>query len=149
MKLPKKLPWLWIAAVLVILVVVFWFWWNPQTIKNKWDGDYYVTYFGRCTKSNGETYTVDAEKFIEVWHNSIQEVDGMGKVISSTDIDANGKATVVLNIPGGGQETSWLTFTRAADGDYYSVSESWENTAGCHGTGTGEQINKYPSLQNQ
>ena len=149
MKLPQKMPWVWIGVVLVILVVVLWIFWHRPSMKHNWDGDYYVTYFGHCTKSNGESYPIDAEKFIEVLDNTIVEVDGMGKVISSTDIDANGKATVVLNIPGGGQETSWLTFTRAADGDYYSVSESWENTAGCHGTGTGEQINKYPSLQNQ
>ncbi|MBI4344292.1 MAG: hypothetical protein HY555_01765 [Euryarchaeota archaeon] len=137
-----------LLAVIVILVVALVFLWYQQSMKKSWNGDYHVIVYGHCTTQDGKTYPVSAEKFIEVWDDKIIEVDGVGPVISSTIIDTYGKATVVLSIRGGGQETSFLTFSRATDGDYYYVADSWKNTAGCHGIGIGDQINKYPSIQN-
>ncbi len=120
----------------------------PETkkMRNTWDGDYQVSYTGECNKPPKPRSPIfSGQKFIEVLDGAIVEIDGVAPAAPS--IITNGKATVVFSVPGGSQETDVLTFSRAVDGNYYEVVDSFSTTAGCYGTGTGQQVNTIPGLR--
>jgi hypothetical protein len=125
-----------------------------------WNGTYLVDFSGQCDyQPGGETKEIIGQKILEVRNDKIVQVDGdlgVGPIISSTNIDDAGKATVIFSVKAGGlsgQETSNFTFTRAADGDYYFVADdtkdfasgvdgSGQSSVSCKFTGRGEQVNK-------
>jgi len=135
----KKLEWPIAVAVIIILILTYYSW----GIKKSLDGDYYVAYYGHCSNLVGNERPVFGEKFVQVLNDKVVEIGGKPDLESSALISDAGRVTV--NLVSG--EKNFYIFTRATDGDYYYIQEKWENAAGCHGIGAGEQINKYPSLK--